>query len=358
MTTPVSADTIFSVTDLGTLGGPNSAGYGINSSGVVTGWADPNIGGTAYAFTWTAPGPMQSLGTLPGASASHGYSINDSSWVCGESGGEAFLYTPQTGIHDLGDLPGGESNSSTAYSLNNAGVVVGGAMTIGGSYSHAFIWDATNGMRDLNKMIVNPPAGWTPTAAIAISQNGLIAGIGFANISTSPPSGAEHAFVLNGGTLGQIPSPAGSIYPEAINASGLVVGSYNGSRAFEYSALLGTRDIGSLGGAYTDASGENDLGQIVGGTTLPDGSPAAFVYSDAGGMVDLNALAPVNGWTLGTAIAINNNGQILASGFNANQNNHAFLLTPTPEPSAFGLLIIFACFVLISQLCRRRLTRL
>ena len=99
-------------------------------------------------------------------------------------------------------------------------------------------------MVDLNNTIVNMPSGWTPTAAIAINNSGVIAGIGYADLATSPPSGTEHAFVLNGGTLTEIPDPAPptgtGIQPFGLNSSGEVVGDYLDSNykehAFMYTA--------------------------------------------------------------------------------------------------------------------------
>ena len=65
---------------------------------------------------------------------------------------------------------------------------------------------ATTGLQDLNSLIANPPPAWAPTDATAISQNGaFIAGIGYSNITTDPPSGSGHAFTLNGGSLTEIP---------------------------------------------------------------------------------------------------------------------------------------------------------
>ena len=109
-----SAQTRYTVTDLGTLGGTQTQPNAINSSGSITGVSTPATPGVGYAFTWSAPGPIQSLGTLPGTISSDGLSINDSGWVTGGAGNEeAFLYTPQNGMRPLGFLAAGRSARET-----------------------------------------------------------------------------------------------------------------------------------------------------------------------------------------------------------------------------------------------------
>jgi probable HAF family extracellular repeat protein len=66
----------YSVTDLGTLGGGTSKGYGINASGQVTGEA-VTTGGVFHAFQYAPGSHMIDLGTLGGGSST-GYSINAS----------------------------------------------------------------------------------------------------------------------------------------------------------------------------------------------------------------------------------------------------------------------------------------
>jgi probable HAF family extracellular repeat protein len=56
-------------------------------------------------------------------------------------------------------------------------------------------------------------------------------------------------------------------------------------------------------------------------------------------MYDLNTLIdPSSGWRLMDAQDINDAGQIVGYGINGNEQGHAFLLTPVPEPSTITLL--------------------
>ncbi len=354
-TRPAWGQVEYTATDLGTLGGPDVQALGINSSGQVIGNADGAVSGTGFAFLWTAPGPMVSLGALGSLpTQSNATGINDSSWVVGQSNSEGFVYTPQTGMQGLGFLPGG--TLSQANCVNNAGVISGVSATVGSTYLHPFVWTASGGMTDLDTTITNMPSGWTPTSASLINNAGLVAGIGYADLSTYPPSGAEHAFTLNGGSLQEIADPGTAIYPEAINSNGEVVGYYTGTngQAFEYTPLGGTRGLGGLDGLqYSEAFDLNDFGTIVGGAELLDGSSAAFIYTDSGGMVNLNMQVSISGWTLVSANAINDNGEIAATGVNADNDYHGFLLTPTPEPTTACLALFAALAALLLRICFR-----
>jgi probable HAF family extracellular repeat protein len=126
------------MTNLGTLGGPNSTAYGINNSGQVVGSAYTN-GVTYNAFRYSS-GTMTNLGTLGGSlSAANG--INNSGQVVGEadtSAGnyDAFLYSSGTGMEDLNTLYAsllvsgtgpqtGFTTLSDANAINNLGEIVG-----------------------------------------------------------------------------------------------------------------------------------------------------------------------------------------------------------------------------------------
>jgi hypothetical protein len=75
-------------------------------------------------------------------------------------------------------------------------------------------------------------------------------------------------------------------------------------------------------------------------------------------MTDLNTLIdPASGWQLKYARAINDYGQIVGSGFNPSGYEHAYLLTPVPEPSTFVLLGMGAVGLLGWATRRRRCVR-
>ncbi|MGB7323643.1 MAG: hypothetical protein WBD31_02140, partial [Rubripirellula sp.] len=125
------------VTDLGTLGGTSSYGYGINNSGQVTGAANTTGDAAQHASLYNGTS-MQDLGALGGTS-SYGYGINNSGQVTGAytTGNlvyHAFLYDGTT-MQDLGTLGG---TNSLGNGINNSGHVTGVADTTGNAASRAF----------------------------------------------------------------------------------------------------------------------------------------------------------------------------------------------------------------------------
>src|SRR3954471_15151064 len=81
-----SAEPIYSLTDLGTLGGVMSEGRAINSSGQVVGLSTTNKTGSAvfHAFLYTQ-GVMSDLGTLVGGTNSVANGLNAAGQVVGYS---------------------------------------------------------------------------------------------------------------------------------------------------------------------------------------------------------------------------------------------------------------------------------
>src|SRR5512136_2757834 len=79
-------------------------------------------------------------------------------------------------------------------------------------------------------------------------------------------------------------------------------------------------DLGTLGGAWSEANGINDGGQIVGASDTPSGEMHAYLWVN-GIMTDLGTL----GGGVSYAYTINNAGQIVGKSSTANGDTHAFL---------------------------------
>jgi probable HAF family extracellular repeat protein len=130
---------------LGTLGGTVSSASAINSSGQVTGTSTIPGDSQQHAFRSTPNGQavvLTDLGSLGGNSA--GYAINSFGVVVGYSEippgpGTARAFVYDTQMRDLNLLipPGSGWLLSAAYDINDAGQIVGNG-TIGGQ-GHAFL---------------------------------------------------------------------------------------------------------------------------------------------------------------------------------------------------------------------------
>src|SRR5262245_35674350 len=162
--------------DLGTLGGTYANAYDINNAGQVVGMSDTVAGGP-YAFRWQN-GQMTNLGSLSGPTGwSYGYGINDWGQMVGESSATAitpaFRWDSVRGLTNLGTLPG--HWDSTAFDMNNAGVVVG---TSGASESiRAVTWTPTgpNGTPG-SAVSLGALPGDNASAATDINNHGQVVG--------------------------------------------------------------------------------------------------------------------------------------------------------------------------------------
>ena len=166
-----------SMTDLGTLGGDFSFAAAINGRGQVVGESSLTFDpvSAVHAFVYEG-GVMRDLGTL-GGRISSATAINDIGQIAG------FAYTAGSVEHaflsvdgmmiDLGTLGGGRS---FGYAINGLGQVVGSASLEGDLDMHAFIYSA-GALIDLNSLI-DPASGWVLHEARGINDLGQIAAFG------------------------------------------------------------------------------------------------------------------------------------------------------------------------------------
>ena len=174
------------------------------------------------AFRWTQSSGMVGLGDLPGGSFySNAWGVSsDGSVVVGASNAsEAFRWTQSSGMVGLGDLPGGSFYSAAQDVSSDGSVVVGyGSTSLG---NEAFIWDATNGMRNLRTVLVNDfgldLTGWTLKQALGISDDGsTIVGYG------TNTGGQTEAWVADLSTTAEpIPEPS-TIFLFSIGGLGIL----------------------------------------------------------------------------------------------------------------------------------------
>jgi len=125
-----------------------------------------------------------------------------------------------------------------------------------------------------------------------------------------------------------------------INASGQVVGySHNSAgadRAVLWTAGGGIQDLGTLpGDASSRAEGINSQGDVVGFSTDSNGVDRAFLWTAGGGMHELDTLL---GGAANEAFAINDSGQIVGQAVAGGGTQHAFLFNEVGGGQDLGTL--------------------
>jgi probable HAF family extracellular repeat protein len=204
------------------------------------------------------PGPyaVTDLGTFGGIQSAHAFDINDIGQVVGMAKSRPFLWENGT-LTDLGTLGG---NGGSAAAINAIGQVVGMATTATPSTSHAVRWD--------NGVITNLTPGLASSAS-AINDRGQIIG----TLSASWTGFLwDNGVITDLGRLGD-----GGTSAADINNLGQVVGSSSVvtplgpmGHAFLWENGVMT-DLGVLPGKEdSGASAINDLGQIVGSSGTMD----------------------------------------------------------------------------------------
>lgn len=355
---------LYSVTELLTLGGHRSSyGYGINDSGQTVGRDRETGQYNMYAVRWDGATATY-LRDLGSDYASIASGINESGQVAGMaylpgSDSPRAVRWDGTRATDLGTLGGG---GGQAYGINDGGQVVGIATTPGNAARHAVRWTvADNGTitaTDLGTL------GGRQSTAYGINNSGQVVGDAYA------PGGWDHAVrwtVADNGAITATDLHATNLYgytsiAHGINDSGQIVGG-TGDRATLWDVTGAPTYLGTTGGDYIHsvALGISDSGWIVGyadNQSFSAQHAALWVGDDA---FDLNTclLGGTSGWTLGEATGINELGQIVGTG-TLDGEQRAFLLTlvnpppsATPELSTWALLGCSGLFG-VGMLRRRR----
>jgi probable HAF family extracellular repeat protein len=240
-------------------------------------------------------------------------------------------------ITDLGTFGG---TYSAAYAINNRGQVVGGAYLACQCAVDPFLW-AGGSLHDLGSL-----GGATSNWAFGINDLGQVVGtsshaflwsretgmtdLGFAGDARKVNNRTEvvgqtyvpaHAFLWSDGILRDL----GTLYGGGSVASGLnnlgqVVGQAS-ARAFLWTEQAGMKDLGSLNGSVgtSGASAINDLGQIVGSSYSNAFNTTHATYFSRSGPLDLGTLGGFS-----DAHALNNRGQVVGDSFTSD-GDHAFL---------------------------------
>ena len=211
------------------------------------------------------PYVLTNLGTLGGFTQA--VAINDNEQIAGwgwtsSAGGSRHAFAWERGrFHDIGAMGG---NGSVASGINASGVVVGTAFFDAGT-SRVFTWH--------EGVTADVGPNWGVTEPV-IDDAGQVAW-------TAPAGVGAHAQLWDGET---------------------------------------TRDLGTLGGAYSFARAINGTGQVTGTSYTSDGSVHAFLWSN-GVMQDLGTLGGSTSW----AWAINDAGAVTGASYDAGGRVHAFL---------------------------------
>ncbi|HYE16621.1 MAG TPA: DUF3466 family protein [Pyrinomonadaceae bacterium] len=322
--------TSYTVTDLGTLGGPESKAFGVNNSGRVVGHSQP-APGSSLPFAWMG-GAMTNMNSFGGTDGGAAYAVNESGYAVGNAAvsnnnAHVFVWSDIFGKKDLGTLGG---VFATAFDINDANQIVGQS-EIGQLIDRGFVWDSANGMRQITTL------GGNSSAARGINNLGQIVGY------SATRTGQTHAFLLSDGTMTDLGTlGTGSLsFAYEINDAGQVVGYSTTStggispvfHAFLYTKEGGMQDLGALPGTSgrSVAYDINAGGEVVGYSEIARGVSRAFVWDSVNGMRDLNDLTAGSNWTLLEARSINNRGQIVGFGTNPSGFLHAFLLTPVRD---------------------------
>jgi len=364
-----AAQTTYTVTDLGTLGGTFStnAPGGINNRGLADG-SSTLPGDTAlHAFLWQK-GVMTDLGTLGGPNSGfnflslNGLGPSESGQVVGQAetstpdpNGEDFCgfgthliclpFLWQKGV--MTPLPTLGGNNGIASGINNRGQVVGTAENTTTDttcpspalQAEPVLWENLQ-IQQQFPTISGDPDG----VAGAINDEGQAVGT-TGTCPTLAPASLLHATLWENGTVTDLGNLGGTFLNVAcnINNQGQVVGWSNLPGDTTFHGFLWQNgvmtDLGTLpGDDISQACGVNEKGQVTGLSAKLNQEARAFLWQN-GVMTDLNTLIPAGSdFFLLIAGGINSQGEIVGLAMRISTGEvHAFLATPVQGSESTAL---------------------
>jgi probable HAF family extracellular repeat protein len=355
----------YNITDLGTLGGSFSEAVGISNRGGVSGYSTLPGDSVIHAFYWQG-NAMTDLGTLggPNSFAPEGEPPNDSGDVAGMSDTSAYdpYYDNFCGLFDfqptspyicapfvwrhgsMTALPTLGGPNAAAFEINDRGASVGTSeTTIGPCGPFAFYFDGVIWGRKKGEIKTLPPlSGDDASIAGAINDKNEAVGTS----GTCAAGGIEavlwrNSTPINLGTLG------GAVFNGAfaVNNRTEIVGQSDLYGDYTHHAFLWRKgkmtDLGSISGLVASlGAGINNKTQVVGFSQEQYGYTTVPWLWQRGTMTDLNTLIPRSSpWFFVEALGINDRGQIVGYAYNPTSGEvHAVLAAPCggPKPGPGG----------------------
>ena len=342
------------IVDLGTLGGSWAVAMDINNRGEVVGYSGTASGGV-IAFIWTPQAGMRPLAGLDQPSTA--VAINNVGQVVGRMGESPYLWSEETGVQQILDIPDswcGSDPSCYAFRPIDASDINDHGQVVLLNYVHAFVWSSATGPRQIRNCGSEPwafginnlgqvvgesdytrlgrwePTGpwdhgidgrlgflwdpdtggcrlienaaWLATNAVAINDDGMIAGEGGATASPISPrrllaglpaplrvASAGGFGFLALGTFGGHDTGGYAGTGEAVNDRGDVAGysftSAGARHAFVWTHNRGMKDLGTLGGEESAAMGINAKGDVAGWSLDAAGNRRAVLWTKRGGSI-------------------------------------------------------------------------
>jgi len=354
---------LYKVVDIGSLVGKATFATALNDQGQVVGYsvvadAPPHGGPRTHAFLYH-DGLLTDLFPADNTGASVATAINEAGQVVGYrlwdplGPGQPFVWELATGsriLNPFDALPVAATGASNG--INDAGDIVGGATTkafTGRGFRLAPPW-VDGSATDLTPVLASP---YFYSTAIAINNAGDVAWIQGKPGYHPATWDTTDSFLLSAGA--SLPTSLDSLLsersfePQAMSEAGQLVGFASGAappvQAYSYADGAMTLLAPLAPGAAARARGVNAAGEIVGAAGGEEGASRAVLWR-SGSVYDLNDhVVGIAEAVLTDARAINDRGQVVASGYLSSSPGlpRSFLLSPT-EPR--GLISDLLAFIL------------